>query len=1100
MKKKLIYILLSGMLLVCHSILAQDSGGGIIRGKMVSDSGEELISASIVEIDKNERILTGTQTDVNGDFSMKIRSANNRLRFSYLGFATQTVPIGKKTVFNITMKEDNMLTEVVITSRQTMSDGTFNIPLKETPFAMQKINTKAFEGIQVAGIDDALQGRISGLDIVGSGEVGKASSMRIRGTSSINSNTEPLIVMNNIPIEVNLTPNFDFATANQEQFADLLSINPEDIESITVLKDAASTAVWGSRGANGVLMISTKKGVKGPTRVSYTYRLLGAVQPAGTKMLSGDDYTMLMKQAYFNPQQNNLASNIREFNYDPSFSEYPYYSTNTNWRDEVIQNGVTNDHYLVISGGGDKARFRIGSGYYTQKGTVIGQGLERITSRMDLNYDVSSRIHFISEFAFTYSKNERNWRDERNDNNKMSILDIAYKKMPNLAAYRKDLSGNNLDAYYNILPPEEGTESLPSYQLNLRNPVALAKLAKNDLNTYNIQPTLRLQYDLLDPAKQTLRYEAWVSFAMKNEKTHKFLPKEVTTATWSDDNINRSDDYDYESFGIQSENNLTWVPKMANEDHNLMMYSSLYISSGKNNSQSIITFGLPSSRITDASAEGYLGDIGTGIGQWRSIGIVGRVHYGYKSKYMIDFTVRRDGNTRFGQGNKWGNFPGISLRWNISDEAFMDFSNNWLDILAVRGSWGISGNVPEREYMHFSRYATYSSYNGSPTIRPENIRLSNLKWEKTTDRNIGFNLALKDYTYTLDMDIYRRRTEDLLFKDKAIPSSSGYTQLSYRNGGAMDNNGWELNFSANQFVKIGNVSFDAFLNLANSVNKLVSLDPDILASYNQDFSYNNGEYLQRIQEGNAYGSIYGFRYKGVYSYNIGNYEKGSAPVVRNADGDIVYGANGSPLPMYYNYGLNGKNYLFQGGDAIYEDINNDGSIDELDIVYLGNSNPKINGGLGLTLRWKQFSCKIFTNFRYGNKVVNKARMWAENMYDGYNQSIAVNYRWRKEGDPTDMPRALHQYGYNWLASDRYVEDGSFLRLKYVTLAYAIPPEALKKFHVKQMNFYLTLNNLYCFTNYTGVDPEVNYGSLGISEDKSTTPRSRDFTLGVTLGF
>jgi hypothetical protein len=204
--------------------------------------------------------------------------------------------------------------------------------------------------------------------------------------------------------------------------------------------------------------------------------------------------------------------------------------------------------------------------------------------------------------------------------------------------------------------------------------------------------------------------------------------------------------------------------------------------------------------------------------------------------------------------------------------------------------------------------------------------------------------------------------------------------------------------------------------------------------------------------------------------------------------------------MIYNYGLNGVNYYFKGGDAMYEDINHDGSIDELDIVYLGNSNPKLNGGFSLTFRWKQLSCNMFCNFRYGNKIVNKARMNAENMYYDDNQSVAVNWRWRKEGDVTEMPRALHKTGYNWLASDRYVEDGSFLRFKYLTFNYAVPAPALKKLMLKQLSFYMTFNNLFCLTNYTSVDPEVGYGSLGVSEDRSTTPRSKDFTLGVSVGF
>lgn len=1094
MKNKVTYLLLIGFIICCQSVFSQGGNQNMIRGKLFSDTNEELIAASVLEIDKNNRIISSVLTNMDGEFSLLIKNPQNKLKVSYVGFKTQVLNIGTRREFNIMLVEDNMLEEVVVKGKQMITDGTLNIPINEVSYAMQKINTQEFEGIQVASIDDALQGRIAGLDIVGSGDVGRAGSMRIRGTSSINANTEPLIVMNGIPKEVVLTPNFDFATANEEQFAELLNINPDDIESIVVLKDAASTAVWGSRGSNGVLMINTKKGATGPTRVTYTYRLTGREQPPGMKMLRGDDYTMLMKQAYFNPSQSNAASDIREFNYISKdiWPDAVNYSVNTNWRDEVIQTGWTNDHYLVVTGGGEKAKFRLTGGYYNQTGTVIGQSLDRFTSRMDLDYQVSSRIRFVSEFAFTYSDNERNWSDGRDDNNKLSLLDIAYRKMPNLSVY--DL--NNPGTYYTI--PQ--TSGLHDSQKFLRNPVALGHLATNNLKAYNIQPTLRLQYDLIEPDRQMLRYNVWVSFAVKNEKTSKFLPKELSSMAWDNESINRADDYDYNYFGIQTENSLTWQPRLPNPDHSVLFFGSVQTSTGNNSNHSVVSYGLPDPTMSDASANGYLLSVGSGLERWRSIGFIGRMHYAYKSKYIFDLTVRRDGSTKFGRDNKFGTFPGVSLRWNLSDESFMDFSNGWLDMLSIRPSWGISGNQPKWEYMHFSKYGPYSSYAGTTTIRPNNIRLSNLKWEKTTGTNMGMDIAVLDYKYTMDVNFYRRNTEDILFENPAIPSSSGFSSLPYRNGGSMNNDGWELNFRANKFVKVGNVTFDLHFNLANSVNTLKSLDQDILNSYNRAFSYENGKYLTRIQENNAYGSVYGFRYKGVYQYSAENYTKGTAPVARNAQGEVIYDNKGIPLPMYFNYGVSGVNYRFQAGDAIYEDINNDGNIDELDIVYLGNSNPKLNGGFGTTLRWKQLSCNLFFNFRYGNKIVNKARMNAENMFYNNNQSVAVNWRWRKEGDVTEMPRALYNYGYNWLASDRYVEDGSFLRFKYLTFNYAVPSTAIHKYGLKQLNFYLTFNNLFCITKYSGVDPEVGYGSLGVSEDNSTTPRSKDFTLGITIGF
>ena len=318
----------------------------------------------------------------------------------------------------------------------------------------------------------------------------------------------------------------------------------------------------------------------------------------------------------------------------------------------------------------------------------------------------------------------------------------------------------------------------------------------------------------------------------------------------------------------------------------------------------------------------------------------------------------------------------------------------------------------------------------------------------------------------------------------------------------MDNDGWEVNLYANRIVKTKNFSVDFRFNIANSINKIVELDNKILNTYNKTYDYRNGTYLTRIQEGNSFGSIYGFKYLGVYQYD--EYVPGvqeNAPVARNAQGRVIHDENGDPLPMYFNY--NEKNgglpYEFRGGDARYEDRNHDGNIDELDIVYLGNSNPLFNGGFGPTLRYKNFSCTAFFNFRVGNKIVNAARMLSENMYSTNNQSIAVNWRWRKSGDVTEIPRAMFNSGYNWLGSDRFVEDGSFLRFKYLTFNYSVPKDNLRKLNIDKLNLYLTFNNLFVITGYTGVDPEVGYGSLGVSQDFGQTPRTKDMTLGITIG-
>ena len=1083
-------IVLLFFVLIGANVMAQAPVSTLVQGTVTAKSnGETLIGVTVSEVDATNRNVSGAATDVNGHFVLKIKSPNNKLVFSYLGFTKSTRAIGNARTINVVMEESQTaLKEVSIVAKQTYSEGGFSIPKREISTAVQTINSKEFEGLQVGSIDEALQGRVAGLDIVSnSGDPGSGSTMRIRGTSSINSNAEPLIVLNGIPYSVEIDKNFDFANSNEEQYANMLSINPDDILSITVLKDAASTAIWGSRGANGVLMIETKKGSVGPTKVQYTYRLTRAVQPEGLKMLNGNDYTMMMKQSLFNSFQNENASNIDELNYVTSFSEYENFNNNTDWISAVKRTGYTNDQNLTILGGGDKAQFRVSGGFLNQKGTVIGTNLNRITTRAILDYQVSDRLRFNAEFSFVYSDNDRNID---------GLLGIAYKKMPNVSIYAQDLEGNDTDEYYTI----SRSSRLNADQRDLVNPVAIAYLAKSNLKTFRITPTFKLLYDIMDPDVNYLRYEMYFTFDVNNNKTSQYRPWEASNASWDNTNVNRATHADSQSSGVQVENKISWQPKFENKDHSLTLMASLQVRAGQSSSQGITTFGLTSASSTDASQDGYLSDVGTSRSSYRNIGMLSRAHYSYKSRYILAGTIRRDGSTKFGDSRKYGNFPGVSAKWIISDEPFMDFAKGVVSMFAIRPSWGMSGNEPGAEYLHFSRYGKYDSYMDMQATRPTSLRLSDLKWETTSSFNYGADISFFDERFIFDLNAYNKRTKDLLFGGLAMPSTSGFTSLSYSNVGTMDNDGFEFNFTALRAVKIGKFFADLNLNFSNSVNTIVELEDAVLEKYNTKFNYSNGTYLSRLQEGNSYGSIYGFRFKGVYTYD--QYLEGEqedAPIARDKDNRVLVDERGEALPMTYAYGTTSQ-YEFRGGDSKYEDINHDGTIDELDIVYLGNSNPFFNGGFGTTLHYQNLSCVMFFNFRYGNKIVNAARMNAENMYKNDNQSIAVNWRWRKEGDVTEIPRALYQYGYNWLGSDRFVEDGSFLRFKYLQFNYNVPQAKLKRYKLDRLNIYLNFNNLAVFTKYTGVDPEVGYGSFGVSTDNNQTPRAKDFTLGVTLGF
>ena len=1075
--------------------------GTVVRGTVFDDMGEPVIGALIHEVDKNNRVYSNAVTDINGEFAVKVKNPKNQLRFNYIGYKTQTLPIEPK--MDVVLQNETTIQEVVVIGQKLSSDGSMPIPVREISGATQTLDSKAYTGLSVASVDDALQGRMAGLDIVGaSGDLGSGSSMRIRGSGSINANAEPLIVLNDIPYESHVNDNFDYANATQEQFANLLSINPEDIQEITVLKDGAAAAIYGARGANGVIMIKTKRGVKGPPKVQYLYKFSAHKQPRGRKMLSGDDYTMLMKQAYFNPSQDENACNIPEYNYDPTFPEYHNFNANTDWVKEVTQYGYTHDNTVNVTGGGDKATYRVSLGYLTQSGTIIEQHYNRVSALMNLDYQVSDRLKFSTEFSLTHSKNKRTFQDDDDGNYNSSILDVAYRKMPNVAVYRHDMQGNRTNDFY-IIPR---SSSLDDSQKNLVNPVALAHLARFDETNMRIIPTLRLIYDILDPHKTRLRYQGYVQFDIENKKDDKELPRGVTSFNWDNDAVNRVYRHDIESHNMQTKHELLFVPQLGDKN-SLMVMAAWEMTSGNSQAQRFRSSNLPNG-ITNATQAGVERMISSSKGEWHSMAYMARMHYAFMNRYILDATVRRDGSTRFGPDNRWGTFPAVSAKWIISDENWMK-DLTWIDMLGIRAGYGKTGRMPNDEYLHYARYsADYGTDNGHgsyidiSTLRPATLRLSNLKWETATSYNVGLDLNLFNYRLNLDMNVFHETDRDLLFENQPIPTSSGFGSIRYINGGTLVKNGWEINCYTTNLVKFGDFSFDVNFNLANYQSKITELLPEILETNRGEFvkTPNESRYVNRLQINNAYGSIYGLRYKGVYQWS--EYKEGrehTAPVVLDAAGNVVKDANGNPLPMYYDYG--GLNYRFRGGDAIYEDINHDGTIDELDVVYLGNCNPKIYGGFGATFRWKNLSVNAFFNFRAGNKIANYARMRAENMYTNDNQSIATNWRWRMEGDVTDMPRALYKYGYNWMPSDRFVEDGSFLRFKYLTFNYAFPKEMLGKIHLSQLNLYLTLNNIYTWTKYTGVDPEITpNGVTGIVEDWSTTPRSQYFTFGATFGF
>lgn len=1095
------------LLLCCCVSTAFAQKSARISGNISSDSEGPLMMVNVTERDKNNRIIEAAVTDMEGNFSMVVKNTSNRLEISYIGYKTQSLEIGSRTVFNIKMQEDNQLQEVEITAKPRTQSGALDILSREVSQATQKFSMSEMEGLSFASVDEALQGQIAGLDITfNSGDLGSGTTMRLRGTSSINGNAEPLIVVNDNIFEMPTGETFSFEDANQESFAQLLTVNPDDIESIEVLKDASACAIWGSRGANGVIKIKTKRGSRGKTRVNYSFRFKDKWIPNGLNLLNGDDYTMMLKESHFNPTQS--SSEIPELSYDSeNFTQYQNYNENTDWVDIVSKHGYTNEHNISLTGGGEKATFRISAGYYNETGTIIRQLLDRYTTTMALDYYVSDRIKVISDFSFTYTDNRKNY-----EYNNKGILAYSQIIMPNMSVYYQGKDGLNTSEYYQML--QNANEIFNNDQKTYKNPVAVANLAKRDEETYSITPQLTLEYNLLglEDDETQLKYRGMVNMNANTFTETSFLPSALSTENWTHSDINKSYMRDYKSLQFTTRHNLIFTPHFGNSDHFLTMTGQFELYSGSSTSQSETTYGLPTGNITSTTVGSYLDDASTGTDEWKSMSFAYQAHYSYKSKYSLGFTLRAEGNTKFGKDEKWGFFPAISGRWNITDEPWMKWSEKWLNMLSIRPGYGWSGSAPSENYLMYSTYTASGSYMDMTAFVPGGMRLTTLRWEKKKEFNIGSDFELFGGLINGAFNYYDNNTEDQLMSNYSIPSTTGYTSLRYKNTGELSNKGWELNVSTSKIKLAKDFTVSAYFNIGQNFNEVKAMEASVLENNNPDYDFNNGSYLGRIQVGNPLGSIYGFRYKGVYRYSYKNWEKaiaesqagrnGTCPIVYDADGKVVYNADGTPKQMVYNYDTESGTYTyaFTGGDAIYDDINHDGNINELDLVYLGNSNPKAQGGFGLTFNYKRLSLKANFTYRYDIDVINDARMRVENMYNNDNQSIAVNWRWRKEGDITEIPRALFNTGYNWLGSDRYIEDASYIRLSYLQLSYNFEPSWLKRYGLQTLNLYASADNLCFWSKYTGLDPEISVGGWGRATDSSKTPRSRSYTLGITVGF
>ena len=1075
------YFMVAMVLLLAADVSAQNI---ILSGRVTERFGgsiEPIYSANVVVVNKQNRYLNGVITDLDGNYNISVPADEEglRIRISYIGMKTQTFPFTGQRRLDVLLEEDTQtLTDVVITEKRIERDG-MGVSRREQTSATQKLDMEEIiSNVPVSTIEEALQGQLGGVDIVLGGDPGARSAIRIRGTNSLSASSEPLIVIDGIPYSTDISDDFSFATANEEDFGALLNIAPSDIASIEVLKDASATAIYGTKGSNGVLLITTKKGSKGRTNFTFSSKYTAKFEPESIPLLNGSQYVAMVQDALWNTanakglasasNELDLLFNTYEINYDPSWQFFDEYNVDTDWLELVRQTAITSDNNFSLSGGGDKATYRFSLGYLNEQGTTIGTNLDRLTTKLNINYDFSERLRVTADFGFTQSDRAANYLNVRSE---------AMTKMPNKSPYYIDnATGQPTDMYFSRQEDDfQGAFNGSSHY----NPLAMANESYNNTMQREEKISFNIQYRF----PFNLTYQGYVAMNMRTTRNNKFLPQIATGVLWTSSNANRSTDAVSDNFVLQSENKLLYN-KTFDQVHSLIATGLFRTSQSQSFSYTSSTSGNASPELSDPTVGSVVAGIGSGLSESRSVSSIAQAIYTYDDRYVLKGTVNMEGNSAMGKSNRFGTFPSFGVAWNAEEESFVE-DLFWLDEAKARVSLGWSGNAPSGSALYLGAYQSLGSYMDMPAIYPVRIQLDKLKWETSREWNYGVDMRLFQNKLGFTVDYYSKYTYDLLLSNVSIPATTGYSTIKYFNSGEMSNRGWEFRTDYEIF-KNKDWRVAANFNISRNNNKVEKLPENM---NEENYTFGNGNYAVRIVEGDPIGSFYGYRYNGVYQNTEDTY-------ALDAEGNVMYDYNGDIIGM-----KNGTLSVYPG-DAKYEDINKDGVINEYDIVYLGNANPILIGGGGFTVKYKQLSLTTFFYGRYGQKVINSARMSLENMYGTNNQSTAVLKRWRNEGDDTDIPRALYGMGYNYLGSDRFVEDASFMRLKTLSLSYAVPSTLLKQVGINSLSVFCTGYDLFTWTNYTGQDPEVSLPSSATSlvKDNATTPVSRRVSLGFNLNF
>lgn len=1055
----------------------------IVRGKVSDDLGG-VLGVTVVEVDANDRIVQGSITDMDGNFTMQVSSPNVTMKFSFIGYKTSVEPVNGRSTIDVMLESDAKLMKEVVIVGEKSSASLTGVNVRDQTGASTVVKMDGVQGSVVSDVGDALQGQVAGLDIMGGGSPGSGSSIVIRGLGSLGG-SNPLVVVDGVVQKVS-TSDVDFGSADSEDIGMLVSIAPEDIKSVRVLKDAAETAVYGTQGAAGVLEIETNKGTQGKTRFDINYKKSLSFEPPSVPMLDGDEYVMLQQEMYHN--RYGVTDLPMEISNDFGHNDYYNYAQNTDWVEEITRVGQIDDFGFKLSGGGEKTSYYASVNYQNNVGTVKNTANKRFTTRINLGYKISTKLSLNTTISYVNIYKDDNWKHPGNNSGKsddITVRKMAYKKAPNMAIYEYTKDGEETSEFFTPMESYQG-DGVRNF-----NPSAVVALSDYDQENNNFQTNFTLKYNV----NRWLTLKEMVSFQFENSKRMGFLPNNAIGADWLNEENNSSMERNATGTLVTTRTMANFTP-ITNSTHSLS--GLLMMETNQNRDEYIETSAGagPSSSLVDPSAGGLLLTDGVPMRSAsslvNSIGFLAQVHYKLLDQHIFMVNMRSDASSRFGENSRWGTFPSASYAWRFSNASFLQ-NLSFLDDSKARVSYGISGNSNVGAYDRHGLYSAVSdeknAYMDILSIVPKQAELTKLKWETSTMLNVGLDLSFFNHRWDITAEYYDKVTRDVMWRNYKLATSSGFNSLSRYNDGSIQNSGYEFGTNITA-VKKKDWSLRLNFNIYFNENKFLTFPSNIV---DEKTAINNGAYPLKAEIGKPVGSFFGFRYEGVYATT-------ADAVAKNADGSTKLDAYGEPIPMNYN-----GTYTFQGGDAKYQDVNHDGRIDLDDVVYLGDSNPDFAGGLGFNIKYKrlQFNCQFL--YRYGNQIVNGVAIGAESMSNKNNQSTAVLRRWRVDGDDFEgiLPRAYLNHPCNNLGSDRYVEDASFLRLNNMSLNYTFGPSVLKPLGLKSLKMGLQARKLMTFTNYTGQDPEVQMkkeDALWFGKDTGTVPPSIITAFNIAVGF